>query len=46
MGYLEDLRDEVLERALSKKNPETSKSAKEFCTNRATIFNGRKKPVF
>ena len=42
MGYPEELRDEILERVLSKSNPQIGKLAKEFGISRATIFNWKK----
>lgn len=45
MGYPEELRDEILERVLSKSNPQVGKLAKEFGISRATIFNWKKRLV-
>ena len=42
MGYPEELRDEILERVLSKSNPGVGKLAEEFGISRATIFNWKK----
>ncbi|MGD9666977.1 MAG: hypothetical protein AB7U31_05910, partial [Synergistaceae bacterium] len=42
MGYTQELRDEVLERVFSTRNPQIGKLAKEFGISRTTIFKWKK----